>query len=70
MRLTVNGDRNPRTAPGRMAVAMAVTTQSMTDEQFEIRDWKVQRCFSYLDPDYAGKDTHRYPWLAQAERSG
>jgi hypothetical protein len=31
---------------------------------FEIRDWLIQRCFIYLDPDYAGKDTDRYPWLA------
>jgi hypothetical protein len=31
---------------------------------FEIRDWKIHRCFIYLDPDYAGKDTERYPWLA------
>lgn len=30
---------------------------------FEIRDWKIQRVFIYLDPDYAGKDTSRYPWL-------
>ena len=30
---------------------------------FEIRDWKIHRCFIYLDPDYAGKDTARYPWL-------
>lgn len=30
---------------------------------FEIRDWKIQRVFIYLDPDYAGKDTERYPWL-------
>jgi hypothetical protein len=30
---------------------------------FEIRDWKIQRCFIYLDPDYAGKDTDRYPWF-------
>ena len=30
---------------------------------FEIRDWKIQRIFIYLDPDYAGKDTARYPWL-------
>ena len=39
---------------------------------FEIRDFKIQRCFIYLDPDYAGKDTDRYPWLAEraAERSG
>lgn len=31
---------------------------------FEVRDWKVQRVFIYLDPDYAGKDTARCPWLA------
>src|ERR1700722_14148327 len=30
---------------------------------FEIRDWKIHRCFIYLDPDYAGKDTARYPCL-------
>ncbi|MFZ6046735.1 nuclear transport factor 2 family protein [Pseudomonas sp. CR3202] len=30
---------------------------------FEIRDWKIQRCFIYLDPDYGGRDTARYPWL-------
>src|SRR6201996_2756248 len=32
---------------------------------FEIRDWKIQRCFIYLDPDYAAKDTDRYPWLSR-----
>ena len=31
---------------------------------FEIRDWLITRCFIYLDPDYAGKDRTRYPWLA------
>ena len=30
---------------------------------FEIRDFRIQRCFIYLDPDYAGQDTARYPWL-------
>jgi hypothetical protein len=30
---------------------------------FEIRDFKIQRCFIYLDPDYAGADIGRYPWL-------
>jgi len=30
---------------------------------FEIRDWKIQRVFIYLDPDYAAGDTERYPWL-------
>ena len=33
---------------------------------FEIRDFRIQRCFIYLDPDYAGADTGRYPWLRQA----
>ena len=33
---------------------------------FEIRDWLIQRCFIYLDPDYAGGDRDRYPWLARA----
>jgi len=31
---------------------------------FEIRDFRIHRVFIYLDPDYAGKDTQRYPWLA------
>ena len=30
---------------------------------FEIRDFKIQRCFIYLDPDYESADTQRYPWL-------
>ena len=30
---------------------------------FEVRDFLIQRCFIYLDPDYAGRDTARYPWL-------
>jgi hypothetical protein len=33
---------------------------------FEIRDWKISRVFIYLDPDYASKDTDRYPWLSTA----
>ena len=31
---------------------------------FEVRDFLIQRCFIYLDPDYAGADTDRYPWLS------
>jgi hypothetical protein len=33
---------------------------------FEIRDFQIQRCFIYLDPDYAGADTERYLWLRKA----
>ena len=31
---------------------------------FEIRDWRIQRLFIYLDPDYANRDAARYAWLA------
>ena len=37
---------------------------------FEIRDCKIQRCFIYLDPDYAGRDTERYSWLAGVVADG
>jgi ketosteroid isomerase-like protein len=30
---------------------------------FEVRDQLIQRAFIYLDPDYAGRDTERYPWI-------
>ena len=30
---------------------------------FEVRDFLIQRCFIYLDPDYAGGDKGRYPWI-------
>lgn len=33
---------------------------------FEIRGGRIHRLFVYLDPDYAGKDTERYPWLGRA----
>ncbi|WP_344890548.1 nuclear transport factor 2 family protein [Actinomadura meridiana] len=32
---------------------------------FEIRDWRIQRVFIYLDPDYASADKARYPWLTE-----
>ena len=30
---------------------------------FEVTDGQIRRLFIYLDPDYAGADTERYPWL-------
>lgn len=30
---------------------------------FEVDDGEITRLFIYLDPDYAGHDTERYPWL-------
>jgi hypothetical protein len=53
---------------------MAVTTQSMTDEQRKSVALEYLKAFdhggvtstggSYLDPDYAAQDTERYPWLS------
>lgn len=34
---------------------------------FEIWNGQIHRLFIYLDPDYAGKDTERYPWLSDAQ---
>jgi hypothetical protein len=31
-----------------------------------VRDWLIQRCFIYLDPDYAAQHTSCYPWLGEA----
>jgi hypothetical protein len=35
---------------------------------FEVRDFLIQRCFIYLDPDYSGLDTARYHWLSAGGR--
>jgi ketosteroid isomerase-like protein len=37
---------------------------------FEVRNHLIERCFIYLDPDYAGADIHRYPWLSEAGSQG
>lgn len=34
---------------------------------FEIRNFRIQRCYVYLDPDYGGQDVGRYPWLRQRQ---
>ena len=47
-----------------------VTHAGRWTDVFEIRDHQIQRCYIYLDPDYAGADTARYPWLADAEAMG
>ena len=39
-----------------------------TRDVFEVRDFLIQRCFIYLDPDYAGLDTARYHWLSAGGR--
>ena len=42
-----------------------VTHAGLWCDVFEIRDFKIQRLYIYLDPDYASADTQRYPWLAK-----
>lgn len=32
-------------------------------DTFEVKDGRIARLHIYLDPDYAGKDTARYPWI-------
>jgi hypothetical protein len=61
--LVVEGTSSGRTASGAEWRA-SVTHAGRWCDVFEIRDFKIQRLFVYLDPDYADADTARYPWLA------
>jgi ketosteroid isomerase-like protein len=45
-----------------------VTHSGRWCDVFEVRDLLIQRCFIYLDPDYAGRDTDRYDWLGAEGR--
>jgi len=59
----------PRGAQGRAlgrAGRAGMGRRPVVRRPFEIRDFLIQRCFIYLDPDYAGRDTARYPWLPQS----
>jgi len=42
-----------------------VTQAGLWCDVFEVRDFKIQRLYIYLDPDYADADNGRYPWLAK-----
>lgn len=61
--VVVEGTSSGRTAEG-VEWRAGVTHAGRWCDVFEIRDFKIQRCFIYLDPDYAGADTGRYPWLS------
>jgi ketosteroid isomerase-like protein len=52
------------TSKGGVDWRAGVTHAGRWCDVFEIRDFKIQRCFIYLDPDYEDADTGRYPWLA------
>ena len=62
--VVVEGTSSGMTADGTEWRA-GVTHAGRWCDVFEIRDFKIQRVFIYLDPDYAGADTARYPWLSQ-----
>jgi ketosteroid isomerase-like protein len=60
--VVVEGTSQGETAGG-VEWRAGVTHAGRWCDVFEIRDFKIQRVFIYLDPDYAGADTERYPWL-------
>jgi ketosteroid isomerase-like protein len=62
--VVVEGTSSGMTADG-VEWRAGVTHAGRWCDVFEIRDFKIQRVFIYLDPDYAGADTGRYPWLRQ-----
>lgn len=64
--LVVEGTSYGVTADGTEWRA-GVTHAGRWCDVFEIRDFQIQRLFIYLDPDYAGADTERYPWLRKRE---
>ena len=64
--VVVEGTTSGVTAEG-VEWRAGVTHAGRWCDVFEIRDFKIQRCFIYLDPDYAGADTARYPWLRTGE---
>ena len=60
--VVVEGTTRGTTATG-VDWRAGVTHTGRWCDVFEIRDFKIQRCYVYLDPDYASADTERYPWL-------
>ncbi|AZT83265.1 nuclear transport factor 2 family protein [Marinobacter sp. NP-4(2019)] len=64
--VVVEGTTSGKTMSG-VKWRAGVTHAGRWCDVFEIRDFKIQRCFIYLDPDYEGADTDRYPWLADGK---
>ncbi len=64
--VVIEGTSSGRTASG-MQWRAGVTHAGRWCDVFEIRDHRIQRLFIYLDPDYAGADVARYPWLRDSE---
>lgn len=64
--VVVEGTSSGRTADG-VEFRGGLTHAGRWCDVFEIWDGRIHRLFIYLDPDYAGADTARYPWLATKE---
>lgn len=60
--VAVEGTSSGRTAHG-VRWRAGITHAGRWCDVFEIRDFRIQRLFIYLDPDYGDADTERYPWL-------
>ncbi|WP_240978122.1 nuclear transport factor 2 family protein [Knoellia koreensis] len=66
--VVVEGTSSGTTVDG-VEFRAGVTHAGRWCDVLEIRDGRIQRLFVYLDPDYAGADTDRYPWLAKESAS-
>lgn len=64
--VVVEGTSSGITADG-VEFRAGVTHAGRWCDVFEIRDGLIHRLFVYLDPDYAGADTARYPWLGNKQ---
>ena len=62
--VVIEGASNGTTTDG-VEWRAGVTHAGLWCDVLEIRDFKIQRLYIYLDPDYSGADTARYPWLAK-----
>jgi ketosteroid isomerase-like protein len=62
--VVVEGTSHGATAEG-IEWRGGVTHAGRFCDVFEIRGGKIRRLSIYLDPDYAGADTDRYPWLEE-----
>lgn len=60
-KVVVEGTSSGSTSSGRHWRA-GVTHAGRWCDVFEINDFKIQRLFIYLDPDYGDEDLDRYPW--------
>lgn len=61
--VVIEGTSNGATHAG-VEWRAGVTQAGRWCDVFEISNFKIQRCFIYLDPDYESADTARYPWHA------